>query len=366
MKEVVGKIISNQTIALKENHSFFFCDLRGTKIILNANQLQIVGCIIDGLCLDIEKEKSNVVMELNLNLDLDDETKIIQKHIATNTINIQRPIISEELLQLFKKVLTVENYYKGRDNERLINYIIEKQCFENVPLLGICFLYAGKEWEVKTQIIQCLYEEDKFRNRVYAYKHDLLKRSYMLLFDEEYIVRDFTAHLILDLNPEAEELKLNDKNYILGIKAKYLFDGLAMLDKSYYQYIEDTILLNGLKSDDSDTVINSIKIMNAIAVFRFWDRLVAYIKNKEYEKLGDTYIYVLYKILSVFRDSDYYEEDFSFYELLLSFEDEHIQEDTLYLAYKADYENTDLIKGFIEKNKDKKMVQRFLEDIKEE
>lgn len=366
MKQILGKIISHQIIELNEDHSFFFCDLRGTKIILNSNHLQIVGCLIDELSLDIEKEKSNVLLDINLNLDSDHETKILQKHIGTHQIDIHQPIISEELIQLFKKVLTVTNHSKGRDTEHLLDYIIKKQCFDSIPLLGICFLYAEKEWEVKTQIIGYLYEEDQFKNLVYPYKQDLLKRTYMLLFDEEYMPRDFTAHLISRLNPETEELQLNDRNYITGIKEKYLFEGLTMIDKKYFQYLEDSILLKGLKSDNSDTVINIIKIMNDIDIFRFWDRLVSYIKNKEYEKLGDSYPYVIYKILSAFRNSEYYEEDLNFYEFLLTFKDEAVQEDTLYLAYQANYESTDLIKGFVEKNKDKKFVQQFLTFIEEE
>lgn len=366
MKQVSGRIMSNQTIELNEDHSFFFCDLRGTKIILNSDQLQIVGCLTDGISLNIEKEKSNVLMDTNLSLDADHAAEIMQKHTGSHNINIHQPDISKELIELFKKVLTLTNHSKGRDNEHLLNYIINRQCFDVIPLLGICFLYAGKEWEVKTQIISCLYEEGQFKNLVYPYKQDLLKRTYMLLFDEKYMPRDFTAHLILKLNPKTEELQLDDRNYILGIGEQYLFEGLAMIDKRYFQYIEDDILLKALESDHCDTVINVIKIMNDIDIFRFWDRLVSYIQNREYEKPGDLYLYVLYKILSVFRESEYYEEDLNFYEFLLSFEDEHVQEDALYLAYNANYENKDLIQGFVEKNKHTKFVQQFLQFSEEE
>ncbi|MFC3158005.1 hypothetical protein SAMN05443633_104347 [Chryseobacterium arachidis] len=298
-------------------------------------------------------------------MNVNNEVKIRQKYEDKNTINIHQPIIDEELKYLFKKILTITNYHKGYDSESLLNYIFKKQCFNLTPLLGVCFLYVGNDWEVKTQIIRYLYEEDKFKNLTYPYKQELLKLSYMLLFDKEYMCRDFSAHLISMLNPKAEELQLHDRNYILGIEEKYLFDGLAMIDKKYFQYVKDDILLKGLESNDSDTIINVIKIMDDIDIFRFWDRLILYIKNKEYERVGDSYAYVLYKILSVFKYSEYYEEDLNFYEFLLTFKDEFIQEDTLYLAYKAGYENTDLIKDFIEKNKDKKSVKQFLTFLKE-
>lgn len=363
MTQTLGKIINNQIIELNEKHSFFFCDLRGSEIILNTDYLQIVGCIIDDLSLCIEQEKSDILLDINLNLDSDKEIVINEKYSDKSRISIHRPIINEELTSLFKKVFDVKNYHKGYDNELLLNYISQNKDFEVIPLLSTCFLYAGKSWEVKTQIITYLYEEDKFRNLQHPYRQEVLKRTYMLLFDEEYMCRDFAAQLVSQLHPKPEELQLNDRNYILSIQEKYLFEGLSMLDKRYFKEIDEDILLKGLESTDCETVINVIKIMDNIDISRFWNRLIMYIQNKEYERISSDYLYALYKILSVFRYSDYYEEDISFYKLLLNFEDEFIQEDALYLSYDAGFHDLDFIKSFIEENRNKKFVKRFLEFV---
>lgn len=357
MQRIDNKILKNKSFELSEGSEIKFCDLRNSTLIV-LGKTRLFACLVDKMSFIGSIE--NIEFERCFTLQDD--------FIIEKTSTVVHKFNSEENL-LLNQILTHTNPMRGVHCRNLISIIESKKKYDLTMSFGVLFLYAGFEWEVKTMIINFLIEnEELFSYSHFNFNKELFSLVLPLLFDDEYFVRDATANFIRKYNPSVESLNLHERTYLNQYNIQNVVLGVNMIkeNEDYMLSVNPSWLIETLfKLNSIETILACIGIMKCRCslfgkvIYQFFS---THLRNVEFSKIKyseDVLLEVLLFLQGAECDNMLELEDFLY---LLNYNDDLI-ESALICAWNNNFEKSDEIKLFVEKNKDKIGVQKFLKYV---